>query len=152
MISKFFQHLSRIGGIEAIALVDRTNQVIDSWTDSKYDPSIFGEISASYWQIFAIASQSNYDLDEIVVSFDRGLIFARNHAKFFILIISKPNADISYIRLAVNVSFFEMDESRKAQKLLKRLPSEKPFQIDEFNFDDAERQMLRKMTEDRSAI
>jgi len=150
MISRFFQHLYKINGIEAFALVDNTNRVIDSWTDSKYDSSIFGEISVSYSQIFAIANQSNFDVDEIVVSFDRGLIFARNHHKFFILIISKPNADISYIRLAVNVSFFEMEESRKAQKLLKRLPSDKPSQIEEYKFDDAERQMLAKMIEDRN--
>lgn len=150
MISEFFQHLYKINGIEAFAFVDNTNHIIDSWTDSKYDSSVFGEIQESYLQIFTIANQSAFDVDEIVVSFDRGLIFARNHPKFFVIIISKPNADLSYIRLAVNVSFFEMEESRKARRILRRLPSDKPSLFDESKFDDAERLMLKKIAESKN--
>ena len=151
MIEKYFQNLYEIDGIEAFVLIDDHNQIIDTWANSKYDASFFREIGKSYLQIFGIEEKLNFDADEIVVLFDRGLIFVRNHRKFFLIILANPYVDISYIRLAVNVSLYELEESRKSQKLFKKLPIEKPYSFNESELDEAERLMIEKITENRNA-
>lgn len=147
MIEKYFQNLNKIDGIEAFVLMDDNNRIIGRWVNSKYDTSIFTEIGKSYLQIFGIEESLNFDIDEIVILFERGLIFVRNHLKFFLIIIANHHADISYIRLTVNVSIFELEESRKGQKLVKKLPLEKPRSFKESELDDAERLMIKKITE-----
>jgi hypothetical protein len=150
VIEKYFRNLNRIDGIEAFVLMDDSNRIIGRWINSKYDTSIFTEIGKSYLQIFGIEESLNFDIDEIVILFERGLIFVRNHLKFFLIIIANPHTDISYIRLAVNVSIFELEESRKGQKLFKKLPLEKPRSFRKSELDDVERLMIKKITENRN--
>jgi hypothetical protein len=149
VIEKFFKNLSEIVGIEAIALLDNNNHIIDTWIESKYDTSIFTEIGLSYLQIFSIQENRNFDINEIVLLFDKGLLFVRNHQKFVMIVIANPNIDISLIRLAINVGIFELGEARKIQKQLKKFPADKSHSINELELDDAEHLMIEKIAENK---
>jgi hypothetical protein len=149
LIEKFFKNLTEINGIEAFAVLNNNNHIVDSWIESRYDLSIFNEVGLSYLQIFDIQENKNFDTSEIVLLFDKGLIFVRYHQKFFIIVIANPNVDVSHIRLAVNVGIFELDESRKFQKLLKKFPSERPRLFNQSDLDDAERLMVEQIIESK---
>lgn len=151
MIEKYFRNLYQIDGIETFVIMDDNSHIIGKWVNSKYETSVFTEIGKSYLQIFGIEERLGFDVDEIVVLFDRGLFFIRNHRKFFLIILAKPSVDISYVRLAVNVCIFELEESRKSQKLFKKLPFEKPHSFNKSELDDAERLMIEKIAENRDA-
>ena len=152
MIDKYFQWLYEIEAVDAFALVDNMNHIVDGWTNSKYDSTIFTEIADSYLQIFGINGKSGFDIGEIVLSFERGLIFVRNYSRFLLLVIASPHADVSYLRLAVNVSIAELEESKKIQKIFKKLPPEKPFEFEDSHLDDNERSMINRIMENRDAI
>lgn len=149
MIEKFFKNLTEIKGIEAFAILNNNNHIVDSWIESRYDLSIFNEIGLSYLQIFDIQENKNFDCNEIVLLFDKGLIFVRYHLKFFIIVIANTNVDISYIRLATNVGIFELNESRKFQKLLKKFPSDRTKLFKQSELDDAEHYMVKKIAESK---
>lgn len=151
MVEKYFQHLYEIKGIEAFALLDNNKQIIYHWIHSKYDSPIFSEIGESYIRIFALAQAHGIDMDEVVTLFDRGTVFVRNHERFFLVIIGNPHVDISHIRLAVNVSLFEIDESKRIQKMLRKLPPQKPDRFDISQLDDAERVLINRILESGNA-
>lgn len=152
MIEKHFQNLGEIEGIEAFALLDNDNHIIGTWTNSQYDSPIFSEIGESYLQIFGIEETLNYHVDEIILQFDRGLLFVRKHEKFLLLIIANSSVDTSHVRLAANVSIFDLDESRKIQRALSKLPSAKPNRFEETKLDDVEYFMINKIMESGSAL
>jgi hypothetical protein len=83
--------------------------------------------------------------------FDKGLIFIRYHQKFFIIVIANTNVDVSHIRLAINVGIFELNESRKFQKLLKKFPSERTKLFSQSELDDAEHFMVEKIAESKGS-
>lgn len=149
MIEKHFQDLCEINGIEAFALLDNNSHIIYHWINSKYDSSIFAEIGGAYLQIFALEEESNFGVDEVILSFDRGLVFVRNHERFVLVIIGNPHIDTSHIRLAVNVSLFEIGESKKVQKILRKLPPQKPNQVDVPKSDDTERMIIDRILESK---
>lgn len=152
MIEKYFQSLCEIDGIDAFALLDNNNRIIATWTNSQYDSPIFSEIGESYLQIFGIDDNLNFHVDEIILQFDRGLIFVRKHPKFLLLVIANSSVDTSYIRLAANVSIFELDGSRKIQRALNKLPSAKSKRFEETKLDDVEYFMINKIVESGSAF
>jgi len=152
MIEKYFQNLCEIDGIEAFALLDNNNHIIGTWTNSQYDSPIFSEIGESYLQIFGIEENLKFHVDEIVLQFDRGLIFVRRHAKFLLLIIANSWVDTSHVRLAANVSIFDLEGSRKIQRALNKLPSTKPNRFEEMKLDDVEYFMINKIVESGSAF
>jgi hypothetical protein len=145
MIEKHFRNLREIDGIEAFALLDNDSRIISTWTNSQYDSPIFSEIGESYLQIFGIEENLNFDVDEIIIQFDRGLLFVRNHPKFLLLIIANSAVDTSYVRLAANVSIFDLEQSRKTQRALNRMPSGKPSRFEDMKLDDVEYFMINKI-------
>lgn len=152
MIDKYFQWLYEIEGVDAFALMDNMNRIVDGWANSKYDSSIFTEIGDSYLQIFSINGESGFGVDETVVTFNRGLIFARDYSRFLLLIIASPHVDVSYLRLAVDVSIAELEESKKIQKILKKLPPERQSTFKDSQLDDSESSMINRIMENRDAI
>ena len=152
MIEKYFRNLCEIEGIEAFALLDNHSRIISTWTNSQYDSPIFSEIGESYLQIFGIEENLNFDVDEIIIQFDRGLLFVRNHPKFLLLIIANSAVDTSYVRLAANVSIFDLEQSRKTQRALNKMPSEKPNRFEDMRLDDVEYFMINKMVENGNAF
>jgi hypothetical protein len=152
MIEKYFQNLCEIDGIEAFALLDNNNQIIGTWTNSQYDSPIFSEIGESYLQIFAFDENLNFHVDEIVLQFDRGLVFVRKHSRFLLVIIANSSVDTSYVRLATNVSIFDLGGSRKIQRALNKLPSTRSNRFEETKLDDVEYFMINKIVESGNAF
>jgi len=152
MIEKYFRNLCEIDGIEAFALLDNDSRIISTWTNSQYDSPIFTEIGESYLQIFGIEENLNFDVDEIIIQFDRGLLFVRNHPKFLLLIIANSEVNTSYVRLAANVSIFDIEQTRKTKKALNRMPSGKPSQFEDMKLDDVEYFMINKIVGTGNAL
>lgn len=152
MIEKYFQNLCEIDGVEAFALLDNNSHIIGTWTNSQYDSPIFSEIGESYLQIFGIEETLDFNVDEIILRFDRGLVFVRKHTRFLLLIIANTSVDTSYVRLAANVSIYELEASRKIQRALKKLPSTKPNRFEETKLDDVEYFMINKIVESGNAF
>jgi hypothetical protein len=148
MVEQFFKDVNDIEGVEAVILFSNQNSIVDSRATSKYNPTIFSEIGESFLHIFGMLEYMKYDLNEIVVPFDKGLVYARTHPKFYIVVLARVSVEVPLIRLAMNVCLREFEESRKARKTLKKLSDKKFFQIKSITLDDLEKIMLQKMFEE----
>ncbi|RMI02427.1 MAG: hypothetical protein D6681_10440 [Calditrichaeota bacterium] len=151
MIAEFFKDLTEIPGIEAVILFDNQNNVIDSWAVSKYNPTMFPDIGQTFLHTFGVMEHLNYDLNEIAMPHDRGILYARCHPKFYLVVISRLSVELSLIRLAVDVCLAEFLENRKVKKTLKKMSARKFFQIKTATLDDVERIMLENILEESNA-
>ena len=104
MINHFFSDLTGIGGVEAVVLFDNKNQVIDSWAEPKYNPAIFTEFGETFLHILGLIEYLKYEISDIAVPFDRGLVFAYTHPRFYLVVLGSLKSDISHIRLTANVA------------------------------------------------
>jgi len=83
-----------------------------------------------------------------VVPFDKGLLYARTHPKFYMVVLAKLSVEVPLVRLAMNVCLKEFEEDRKVKKLLKKLSDNKFFQIKSITLDDTEKIMLENILEE----
>ncbi|HQU71008.1 MAG TPA: hypothetical protein PKV71_05280 [Calditrichia bacterium] len=150
MIEKFFKDLTEITGVEAVILYDNANSVLDSWAIPKYNPGIFTDVGETFLHAFGVLEHLNYDFGEIMIPFDRGLVYARSHSHFYLVIIARLSTPVPMLRLAVNVNLHDFLENRKVQKWMKKLSGKKFFQIKSVSLDDVEKIMLENMLEDQS--
>ena len=148
MVEQFFKEVTEVSGVEAVVLFDNGQNLIGSWSTTRYNPSIFTEMGESFLHIFGMLEYLQYDLNEVVVPFDKGLLYARTHPKFYLVVLSRPGIEVPLIRLAVNVCLGELEENRKAKKAFKKLTDKKFYQIKSITLDDNEKILLEKMLED----
>ncbi|MCK6620742.1 MAG: hypothetical protein HUU32_07310 [Calditrichaceae bacterium] len=148
MIAEFFKDVTEISGVDAIVLFNNQNGVIESWSGSKYNPGVFTEMGESLLHIFGLLEYLKYDMNELVVPFDKGLLYARTHPKFYMVVLAKLSVEVPLVRLAMNVCLKEFEEDRKVKKLLKKLSDNKFFQIKSITLDDTEKIMLENILEE----
>jgi hypothetical protein len=148
MVEQFFKDVTDIEGVEAVILFSNQNSIISSWATARYNPTIYAEMGESYLHIFGMLEYMKYDLNEIVVPFDKGLVYARTHSKFYVVVLARLSADVSLIRLAMNVCLKEFEDNRKAKKIIKKLSDKKFYQIKSITLDEKEKIMLEKMLEE----
>lgn len=148
MVEQFFKEVTEIPEVEAVVVFDNKQNMIGSWSTTRYNPSIFSEIGESFLHIFGTLEHLRYDLNEVVVPFDKGLLYARTHPKFYLVVLSKQTVEVPLIRLAVNVCLGELEENRKAKKTFKKLSDKKFYQIKSITLDDNEKILLEKMLEE----
>lgn len=148
MIAEFFKDVTEISGVDAIVLFNNQNGVIESWSSSKYNPGVFTEMGESLLHIFGLLEYLKYDMNELVVPFDKGLLYARTHPKFYMVVLAKLSVEVPLVRLAMNVCLKEFEEDRKVKKLLKKLSDNKFFQIKSITLDDTEKIMLENILEE----
>lgn len=148
MIVEFFKDVTEISGVDAIVLFNNQNKVIESWSGSKYNPGVFTEMGESLLHIFGLLEYLKYDMNELVVPFDKGLLYARTHPKFYMVVLAKLSVEVPLVRLAMNVCLKEFEEDRKVKKLLKKLSDNKFFQIKSITLDDTEKIMLENILEE----
>jgi hypothetical protein len=148
MVKQFFKALTEIEGVEAVILFNNQNNIIGSWATSRYNPTIFNEMGESFLHIFGMLEYMKYDLNEVVVPFDKGLVYARTHPKFYIVALAKLLVEVPHVRLAMNVCLKEFVSNRKVKKTIKKLSDKKFYQIKSITLDDLEKVMLEKMLEE----
>ena len=148
MILEFFEDLVDIPGIETVLIFDNRNRLIDSWSNSRYNPKIFNDLGETFWHIWGLIEYLNYNMDEIAVPFEKGILFAKTREKLYVTVISKASVEIPLIRLAVHVGLTEIERNRKGKKMLKRLPDKKFHKIRANSLDDVEKIMLENILED----
>ena len=150
MIQSFFQSVIDIEGVEAFALFDNQNTVLDAWSIPDYHDKIFSEAGEGLMHIYGLMEHLSTDINEFVMPFDRGVIFARNHEKFSMAVFARARTDVAHIRLAINVCEHEFLSNRKNIKMIKKLPERKFYQIKTITLDDVEKIMLENILEERS--
>lgn len=148
MIEQFFKDITDIEGVEAVILFNNKNNIIGSWATARYNPTVYAEMGESFLHIFGMVEYMKYDLNEIVVPFDKGLVYARTHPKFYIVVLARLAVEISHVRLAMNVCLKEFEDSRKAKKIIKKLSDKKFYQIKSITLDETEKLILEKMLEE----
>lgn len=148
MIVEFFKDVTEIPGVDTIVLYNNQNGVIESWSSSKYNTGVFNEMGEALLHIFGLLEYLKYDMNELAIPFDKGLLYARNHPKFYIVVLARLSVEIPLVRLAMNVCLKEFEEDRKVKKLLKKLSDNKFFQIKSITLDDTEKIMLENILEE----
>lgn len=151
MVLPFFKDLTEIAGVEAVVLFDNQNNIIDSWTIPKYNPTVFSEIGETFLHVFGLIEYLSYDMGEIVIPFDRGLVYTRTQPEFYLIVIARLSVDVPLMRLAVNVALEDFRNNRKVRKMLKKLGGQKFYQIKSITLDDVEKIMLENILEDNNA-
>ena len=151
MVLPFFKDLTEIAGVEAVVLFDNQNNIIDSWTIPKYNPTVFSEIGETFLHVFGLIEYLSYDMEEIVIPFDRGLVYTRTQPEFYLLVIARLSVDVPLVRLAVNVAMEAFRSNRKVRKMLKKLGGQKFYQIKSITLDNVEKIMLENILEDNNA-
>ncbi len=150
MIQQHFKDLIEIKGIDAVALYDNHNRIMDSWVQPpKQNIAVISEIGETYLHIFGLLEYLKSDMSELVLPHDKGIIYARTRPKYFIIVMAKLSIDAALIRLALNVAIKEFEENRKSKKVLKKLSDKKFYQIKSITLDDVEKIMLENILEDK---
>ena len=149
MVQQFFRDLTEITGIEAVIIYDNQNNVMDSWSIPKYNPAIFSEVGHTYLHAFGLLEYLQYNFDELAIPFDRGLVFAKTHPRFYVVVLAKATVELSLIRLAVNVAMRDLVKDKKMKKKLKKLSPSKFYQIKSVTLDDVEKIMLENILEEK---
>ncbi|MGH1363035.1 MAG: hypothetical protein ACRBF0_05720 [Calditrichia bacterium] len=147
MITDAFSELIAINGIEAVVVYDNRNQIIDSWNTPKYNPSVFVETGETFQHIFGLLEYLRYDMDELVLPFDRGLVFVRSHSRLYVTVIARLSVEIAHIRMAMNVAIHDIDNGKKWRRTLRKLPEQKFTNINSARLDEVEKIMLENMRE-----
>lgn len=148
MIQEFFKDVTEIAGVDAIVLFNNQNGVIASWNGSKYTAGVYSEVGEALLHIFGLLEYLKYDMNELVVPFDKGLLYARTHPKFYVMVLARLSVEVPLVRLAMNICLKEFEEDRKVKKLLKKLSDNKFFQIKSITLDDTEKIMLDNILEE----
>lgn len=150
MIEAHFKDLIEIPGVEALVLFDNHNHIIDSWTTSKYNPSIFNGLGETFLHVFGLLEYLNSEIDELAIPFERGMVVGRSFPKFYLIVISRLTVEIPLIRLAVNVCVREFLQHRKVKKRLKKMSDKKFYQIKSITLDDMEKIILENILENNN--
>lgn len=116
MITEYLNDLTKVDGIDGIAIYDKNNRVLDSWCVPHFNTKIFNDIGINYLQIFAAVYGAGKEAHEVGVAYEKGQIYARIFPNFFLVVISKVKVEISLIRLIVNVGVSDLIGSKKIQK------------------------------------
>ncbi len=145
IISEFLKDLTRIEGIQAIAIYRSDNSPLDIWTDSKFNKQILEQVSVHYFQIFSVLESSLRDFHETVITYGKGKIFSRVFPDSLLIIITHPNVEISLIRFIINVKMTELLNSRQFQKILKKVPKKKIQFLDNKYLDEQEIKYLKSV-------
>ncbi|NOX37672.1 MAG: hypothetical protein GXO78_09065 [Calditrichaeota bacterium] len=146
MIETYFPELTRLPGVEAVVLFDNQKKVRDQWTIPQFNTTIIPELAESYIQIFGVSDRLKEATQEVVVPFERGILFARNLEKFVIVIVARLSVEISLLRLILEVRVPDFLEDRKIAKMGKRIPASKFDQINEFSLDEKEVNFIQQLT------
>lgn len=151
MVQQYFKDVIEVDGVDAVVLFDNQNNIIGSSATTKYNPTVFSEMGESFLHIFGMLEYLKYGLNEIVVPFDKGLLYTRTHPRFYVIVLAKLSVEVPLIRLAMNVCLKEFVEDRKVKKIFKKLSDKKFYQIKSITLDEMEKIMLEKMLEETDA-
>ena len=115
MIQLYFKDLIDINGIESVGIFDNHNHIMDSWVPpSKQNIAVLSEIGETYLHVFGLLEYLKSDMFELVLPYDKGIIYARTRPRYFIIVMAKLSIDAALIRLALNVAIKEFEENRKS--------------------------------------
>lgn len=148
MIEKFFRELTRLEGIEAIIVYNNQNRIIDSWQASADRLGILTDVGETFLHVFGLLEYLHRpDLGEFCVAHADGVMIARSHPRFYLVIMGGPTLQPALVHLALEVCVGELASNRKARKILKKLPEHKFYQIKTITLDDIEKRMLENILE-----
>ncbi len=145
MISYFFKDLLQIQGMEAIIVYSKNNIILDSWTISNFNQKILNDLGLFYQQIFTLCKMFSQPHQEIVLVYDKRKIYGKKYKDLLILIVAKSKVNIAMLRLIINVGFYELDHSKKFQKILKKIHTSEFNYFDKKYLDNVEQKFLNKL-------
>ena len=131
MIKEFFKDLTQLDGVDGITLISKDNRLIDSWEAPNFESKIFNEIGINY--------------NELVIQHEKGQIYARQFPELFLLIVTRLKVDVALLRIAVNVVIPDLLNSKKLQKILKKLPKESRNYLTRNYLDETEQVYYKKI-------
>ncbi len=145
MINQHLKDLTLIEQVDGIAVYSISNILLDSWVRQGAGEKVFEQISLHYLQIFALLESGVKTFNEIVVTHDRGLLYARALPDILLLVIARTPLEIALIRLIINVKITDLLNSRQLQKAIKKLADRSPNFLDKKFLDETERDLLKKL-------
>jgi hypothetical protein len=149
MLREFFQDIIDIQEVEAIVLSDNHNNNFDLWTLPNFPSINMYDITEMYLQIFSVHEQLMQATDEIIFPYEKGIVYVRNHSRFFLLIFAIKTLDISLLRLTVENNLYDLDNSKKGKKLLKKFPQSRYNYFSSMKLDEAEKIMIQNVLENK---
>ncbi|MEJ2633746.1 MAG: hypothetical protein P8184_00455 [Calditrichia bacterium] len=147
MIKDYLHDLTSVEGVEGVVIIRKDNTVLDSWSAPNFNTNLFEDVSLHFHQIFELFDRDDLEYQENVVSYEKGQVYARNLPQFLLLIFARFKVDISALRLIVNVGLAELFDSKKMQKMLKKIPIGNHSVLKREFLDDVEQGYLAKISE-----
>ncbi len=148
MIEQYFPYLVGRKGVSAVVLCDKRGQVRSSWVIPKLNRDVLGEICEQMVQAFSLAQELQFDVEELVVPFEKGLLYARITDWFLLAVVARLNLDVSLLRLMVNVHLADFMKNKKILRMLKKWPDWPSLSTAAISLDDIEVQFIQQLTEE----
>ncbi|OGB69929.1 MAG: hypothetical protein A2Y94_08740 [Caldithrix sp. RBG_13_44_9] len=145
IIKEFLKDLTQIRNVEAISIYGIDNILIDSWTLPSINIKTVTDISFHYFQIFSVLDSKGQNFKEIVISHENGHIYARILPDLLFIVLVKSIADITLIRLIINVKITDLLNSRTFQKIRKNHSGKHLNFLDRKFLDDSEREYIKNL-------
>jgi len=149
MLREFFQDIIDIQEVEAIVLSDNQNNNFDLWSLPNFPAIKMYEITEMYLQIFSVYEQLMHSIDEIIFPYEKGIVYVKNQSSFFLIIFASRRADTSLLRLTVENNLYDLHNSKRGKKLLKKSPQSKYQYFSSMELDDAEKIMIQNVFENK---
>jgi hypothetical protein len=145
LISEYLKDLTLLKGIEGIAIFSHDNSILDAWHEPNFNPKLFEEISINYFQMFSILDSGYRDFHEVVTSHEKGKVYVRVLPDLLLVVVAKSNIEMALVRLVVNVQIVELLNSRKLQKLVKKISEKSSNFLNKKYLDQKEDEYLKKI-------
>jgi hypothetical protein len=145
LILEYLKDLTLLKGMEGIALFRHDNTILDSWYEPNFNSKVFEEISINYFQMFSILDSGYRDFYEVVTSHEKGRVYVRVLPDLLLVVVAKSNIEITLVRLIVNVQIVELLNSRKLQKLVKKISEKSLNFLNKKYLDEREGEYLKKI-------
>jgi len=144
-MNNLIDRLTQVQGVLAILIFDNSGKVIQLWHQPEFNEKIIDGFPEGILPVLGIAEQLDYPFEEMVVPFERGIIFLRNYDRLFVAVITKSNVDRSLVKLTMDFEMYRGLNEKKTRKLLKKLPPSKFDFIDLEKLDNFEKSVFKKL-------
>lgn len=144
-MENYFRDLIRIPGLEAVLVFSNAKKILYQWTVPQFNLAILQELMESYVQIFGVGEKFGFSFPEMVIPYEKGIIYARVTEKWIVVVVAKLSVEVSLIRLIMDVRLPEILKDKQVQKQTKRTPVNRFEQINEFALDDTETALIQQL-------
>ncbi len=144
-MKNLIDRLTRVQGVLAIMIFNNAGEILQIWHQPEFNEKIIEGFPEGILPVLGIAEQLDYAIEEMVVPFERGIIFVRNYDRLFVAVITKSTVDRALVQLTMDFEMYASLSDKKTRKMLKKFPPSKFDYIDQDKMDKFEKSIFKKL-------